>query len=59
MVLFDWSNNTGTIYVKMDAAVVVEKSSFKMGGGGEGGRLFEDEGIDRYVASASLCYRYY
>ena len=37
----------------MDASVVVEKSSFKMRG------LFEDEGIDRYVASASLFYRYY
>ena len=29
-VLFDWSNNTGTIDVKMDRSVLEEKSSFKM-----------------------------
>ena len=28
--LFDWSNNTGTIDVKMDGSVLKEKSSFKM-----------------------------
>ena len=30
LVLFDWSNNTGTIDVKMDGSVLEEKSSFKM-----------------------------
>ena len=30
LVLFDWSNNTGTIDVKMDESVLEEKSSFKM-----------------------------
>ena len=30
MVLFDWSNNTGSIDVKMDGSVLEEKSSFKM-----------------------------
>ena len=29
LVLLDWSNNTGAIYVKMDASVVKEKLSFK------------------------------
>ena len=30
LFLFDWSNNTGTIDVKMDGSVLEEKSSFKM-----------------------------
>ena len=30
LVLFDWSNNTGTIPVKMDGSVFEEKSYFKM-----------------------------
>ena len=30
LVLFDWSNNTGAIDVKMDWSVLEEKSSFKM-----------------------------
>ena len=30
LVLFDWSNNTGAIVVKMDGHVLEEKSSFKM-----------------------------
>ena len=30
VVLFDRSNNTGSIYVKMDGSVLQEKSSFKM-----------------------------
>ena len=30
LVLFDWSNNTGSIDVKMDGSVLEEKSSFKM-----------------------------
>ena len=30
MVLFDWSNNTGSIDVKMDGSALEEKSSFKM-----------------------------
>ena len=30
LVLFDRSNNTGAIYVKMDGSVLEEKSSFKM-----------------------------
>ena len=30
LVLFDQSNNTGVIDVKMDGFVLVEKSSFKM-----------------------------
>ena len=30
LVSFDWSNNTGTIDVKMDGSVFEEKSSFKM-----------------------------
>ena len=30
LVLFDWSNNTGAIDVKMDGSVLEEKSSFKM-----------------------------
>ena len=30
LVLFDRSNNTGVIEVKMDGFVLVEKSSFKM-----------------------------
>ena len=30
LVSFDWSNNTGTIDVKMDESVLEEKSSFKM-----------------------------
>ena len=30
LVLFDHSNNTGTIDVKMDGSVLNEKSSFKM-----------------------------
>ena len=30
MVLFDWTNSTGAIDVKMDESVIEEKSSFKM-----------------------------
>ena len=30
LVLFDRSNNTGSIYVKMDGPVLDQKSSFKM-----------------------------
>ena len=30
LLLFDQSNNTGTIYVKMNGSVLEEKSSFKM-----------------------------
>ena len=30
LVLFDWSNNIGSIDVKMDGSVLEEKSSFKM-----------------------------
>ena len=30
LVLFDWSNNTGAIDVKIDGSVLEEKSSFKM-----------------------------
>ena len=30
LVLFDWSNNNGSIDVKMDESVLEEKSSFKM-----------------------------
>ena len=30
LVLFDWSDNTGSIDVKMDGSVLEEKSSFKM-----------------------------
>ena len=30
LVLFDWSNNTGAIDVKMDRSVLEKKSSFKM-----------------------------
>ena len=30
LVLFDWSNNTGAIDVKMDGSVLKEKSSFRM-----------------------------
>ena len=30
LVSFDWSNNTGTIDVRMDGSTVEEKSSFKM-----------------------------
>ena len=30
LVLFDWSNNIGATYVKMDRSVLEEKSSFKM-----------------------------
>ena len=30
MVLFDWSNNNGSIDVKMDGSVLEEKSSFKI-----------------------------
>ena len=30
LVLFDWSNNTGSIDVKMDGSVLEEKISFKM-----------------------------
>ena len=30
LVLFDWSNNTGVIDVKMDVSVLEEKLSFKM-----------------------------
>ena len=30
LVLFDWSNNTGAINVKMDASILEEKSSVKM-----------------------------
>ena len=30
LVLFDWSNNTGTIDVKVDGSVLEEKSSFKI-----------------------------
>ena len=30
LVLFDWSNSTGAIDVKMDGSVLEEKSSFKM-----------------------------
>ena len=29
MVLFDWYNNHGSIYVKMDGSVLEEKSYFK------------------------------
>ena len=32
LVSFDWSNNNGSIDVKMDGSVVEEKSSFKMMG---------------------------
>ena len=30
LVSFDWSNNTGSINMKMDGSVLEEKSSFKM-----------------------------
>ena len=30
LVSFDWSNNNGSIGVKMDGSVLEEKSSFKM-----------------------------
>ena len=30
LVLFEWSNNNGSIDVKMDGSVLEEKSSFKM-----------------------------
>ena len=30
LLLFDWSNNTGAIYVKMDCFIFEEKLSFKM-----------------------------
>ena len=30
LVLFDWSNNNGSIDVKMDGSVLEEKSSFQM-----------------------------
>ena len=30
MVSFDWSNNTGAIYVKIDGSLLVKKSSFMM-----------------------------
>ena len=30
LVLFDWSNNSGSIDVKTDGSVLEEKSSFKM-----------------------------
>ena len=30
LVLFDWSNNSGSIGVKMDGSALEEKSSFKM-----------------------------
>ena len=30
LVLFDWSNNNGSIDVKMHGSVLEEKSSFKM-----------------------------
>ena len=30
LVLFDWSDNTGSIDVKMDGSVVEEESSFKI-----------------------------
>ena len=30
LVSFDWSNNNGSINVKMDGFVLEEKSSFKM-----------------------------
>ena len=30
LVLFDWSNNTGAVDVKMDGSVLDEKSCFKM-----------------------------
>ena len=30
LILFDWSNNTGAIDMKMDVPVLEEKSSFKM-----------------------------
>ena len=30
LVLFDWSNNNGSIDAKMDRSVLEEKSSFKM-----------------------------
>ena len=32
LVLFDWSNNNGSIDVKIDGSVLEEKSSFKMPG---------------------------
>ena len=34
LVLFNWSNNTGAINVKMDGSVLEEKPSLKMLGGG-------------------------
>ena len=30
LILFDWSNNNGSIIVKMDGSVLEKKSSFKM-----------------------------
>ena len=30
LILFDWSNNSGAIDVKMDGSVFEEKSSYKM-----------------------------
>ena len=30
LVSFDWSNNSGSIDVKMDVSILEEKSSFKM-----------------------------
>ena len=32
LVSFDWSNNTGSIYVKMDGSVLEEKSSLRCWG---------------------------
>ena len=32
LVSFNWSNNTGAIYLKMDGSVLKEKSSFKDAG---------------------------
>ena len=50
LVSFGWSNNNGSIDVKMDGSVIEEKSSFKMLG------LIFSSKLDRgfYIVSISL-----
>ena len=53
LVLFDWSNNTGAIDVKLDESVLEEKSSFKMLGLTFSSKLDWDSYIISIAKSAS------
>ena len=53
LVLFDWSNNIGSIDVKMDGSVLEEKSSFRMLGLTFSSKLDSDSYIISIAKTAS------